>query len=74
MKAIFALYFERSYEHRDDTELWIGVYATDNDARAAADELKLKPGFREFPEGFQIYEWEIGRTGWKDSSQNSSRP
>lgn len=64
-KIVFDLWFEREYSYRPETELYIGVYETKADAKAAIKRLKMKPGFCEFPEGFIIYERKLGATAWQ---------
>lgn len=65
MTIVYDLWFIREYEHREDTELRIGIYATHDDADTAVEALKGKPGFRDFPAGFDIREVELGQTGWQ---------
>lgn len=65
MSAVYDLWFTREYDDREDTELHIGIYATRADAEAAINALKGKPGFREYPEGFEVHEIELGCTGWQ---------
>ena len=48
---------------RDEIKL-IGVYATQADAEAAVDRLRDQPGFRDWPNGFSINPYELGRDGW----------
>lgn len=64
-KTVYDLWFEREYSDREDTELHIGVYETEDDAKAASERLKQKPGFYEFPEGFSIYERQLSMTSWQ---------
>lgn len=64
-KVVYNLWFEREYPDRDATELHIGIYETEADAKAAIELLRQKPGFREFPQGFTIYEAKLGMTGWQ---------
>jgi hypothetical protein len=66
MTIVYDLWFVRQYEHREDTELRIGTYATVEDAKAAIHRLRGKPGFVDYPEGFQIQEVTLGRTGWTE--------
>ena len=66
MTIVYDLWFVREYEHREETELHIGIYASAEDARAAVDRLRTKPGFVDFPEGFEIYETALGQTGWTE--------
>ena len=64
MQTVYDLWFEREYPDRRDTELHIGIYPTREDAVAAIETLKGKPGFRDYPQGFQIHEVVLGHTGW----------
>lgn len=64
MDTVYDLWFIREYEHREDTELHIGVYASEVDAQAAVQSLKDKPGFRDYPDGFNIVPARLGLTGW----------
>jgi hypothetical protein len=64
MTVVYDLWFTRVYEDREDTELHIGIYASRTDAEAAIETLKDKPGFRDYPQGFEAHEVELGGTGW----------
>ncbi len=66
MTVVYDLWFEREYPDREDTELHIGIYATEADAEAAIGRLRDQPGFRDFPEGFNIYPVTLGLTGWQE--------
>lgn len=66
MTIVHDLWFVREYEHREDSELRIGTYATVEEAEAAIARLCGKPGFVDYPEGFQIEEITLGRTGWTE--------
>ena len=48
-------------EDEEDVELLIGVFETEEEARAAIERGKQKPGFVDFPEGFQIHPTECRR-------------
>jgi hypothetical protein len=50
----------------DDDEKLVGVYATNADALAAKERLKLKPGFANTPEAFQIVEYELNQDHWSE--------
>lgn len=41
-----------------------GVYSTEELAAAAADRLRKKPGFRRYPEGFEINPYQLDRDCW----------
>lgn len=63
---LFTLWFTREYEHRQDTELSIGIYQSLEEAEAVIARLRDKPGFKEYPEGFAIHETHVGLTGWEE--------
>lgn len=66
MDTVYNLQFTREYDDREDTELHIGIYASEADALAVVAALKEKPGFRDYPEGFDIQPARLGMTGWQD--------
>jgi hypothetical protein len=53
-------------EGEEDIELPVGVYSSEIEAKTAIERLKGKPGFSEFPKGFQIHPYELNRDHWKD--------
>jgi|CXWL01.1.fsa_nt_gi homoserine kinase type II len=65
MDTVYDLWFTREYDDREDTELQIGIYASEADALAVVAVLKDKPGFRDYPEGFDIQPTRLGMTGWQ---------
>lgn len=66
MKTVFTLSYFREYEYRNDTFLAIGIYASEEEALAKIEELKDKPGYCDFPEGFQVAEETLGHTCWSE--------
>jgi homoserine kinase type II len=66
LSLVSGLGFEREYPDREDTELHIGIYATEADAAEAISRLRDQPGFRDFPEGFIAYPVTLGVTGWQE--------
>ena len=63
---VHLLWFVQEREQEDDTELLIGVYASGQDANAAIERLKNKPGFADFPGGFQISPYEVNEDHWTE--------
>jgi hypothetical protein len=54
-------------EHREDDDgLLIGVYESDAAAKAAIERLRGKPGFVEYPEGFEIHSRELNLDSWTE--------
>jgi len=71
MESVFLLWHVREVDGGDDEKL-IGVYQTRADAEAAIARLSDKPGFRDWPSGFQIHEYPLGRTGWTEGFISAS--
>lgn len=65
MDTVYDLWFTREYADREDTELHIGIYATEADALAVVEKLKGKPGFSNCPDGFDVIPTRLGMTGWQ---------
>jgi hypothetical protein len=61
---VHLLWYVREREQEEDVELLIGVYDSVQDANAAIERLKHKPGFADFPEGFQIAPYVVNRDHW----------
>lgn len=65
-KTVWLLWFEQEWAEGEDTELLIGVYGTEADAKAAIERVKDKPGFRDYPQGFNVYEHTLGKDSWTE--------
>ena len=65
-KRVYGLWFVRERKEGEDIELLIGMYETEAEAKGAIDRLAAKPGFVDFPNGFQVHTYELGRDGWAD--------
>lgn len=65
METVYDLWFLREYENREDTELHIGIYASEQAAHSAIIRLRDKPGFRDRPDGFEIHPVNLGHTSWE---------
>lgn len=63
-KIVYGLWFVQERAEAEDIELLIGIYETEEDARAAIERVKDKPGFVDFPQGFEIHPYPLGRTNW----------
>ncbi len=61
MVKVFELWYRREYENREDTEIRIGLYSTEEEAKAAIERLRDKPGFRDGVEGFEILSTTLNR-------------
>ena len=65
MSSAFILQHEHEWCDREKVK-FIGVYATHSDAQAAIDRLRDQPGFRDWPDGFCITEYEFGVDHWTE--------
>lgn len=65
MDSVFVLWHIHDVEGADDEKL-IGVYRTEEDAKAAIARLRGKPGFRENPDGFSYDRYELNRDHWTE--------
>ena len=65
--VVYLLWFEKEMrEGEEDIELLIGVYSSEVAAKAAIERVKDKPGFIEFPEGFNIYPSQLDEDSWTE--------
>ncbi len=65
MPKVFVVQHEHEWCNRDDVK-FIGVYATHSDAQAAVDRLRIRSGFKDWPDGFSIDEYELGIDNWPE--------
>ena len=71
-ESVHLLWFVQERDNDEDTELLVGIYKTEADAKAAIDRLRNKPGFADFPEGFQIHQRELGQDSWTEGFVEAS--
>jgi hypothetical protein len=64
MNTVYLLWHTRKWEEGEDPELLIGVYRTEADATDAIERFRLQPGFAEYPEGFLVVAYELGKDHW----------
>ena len=50
----------------EEHEKFIGVYSSEDLARAAVARLRDKPGFRDFPDRWKIDDYCLDETLWND--------
>jgi homoserine kinase type II len=53
-------------EGEEDDGPLIGVYESELAAKAAIERLRSKPGFIDYPQGFQIHSRELGQDDWTE--------
>ncbi|MFP5237115.1 MAG: hypothetical protein ACLGSD_14535 [Acidobacteriota bacterium] len=61
-EQVFVLYHIRA----SGDLLLVGLYRSEADANAAIQRLKLKPGFAEYPDCFEIHAYELGKDIWSE--------
>lgn len=66
METVYLLWHVRGDDEYKENAKLIGVFPSDDLARAATVTLRLKPGFREHPDGFEIKAYELGQVHWQD--------
>ncbi|MFT4114841.1 hypothetical protein [Silvibacterium sp.] len=64
LKTVWLLWFEQEKLEGEDVELLLGVYRTEENARAAIERLKGQPGFRDYPQGLQVYSRVLDEDSW----------
>lgn len=65
--VVHLLWFAKEMpQGEDDIELLIGVYSSNDDARAAIERIKDKPGFADFPQGFEVCPYSLDHDHWAD--------
>ena len=52
-------------EHKEQAKL-IGIYASACDAHEAIERLKMQPGFVDYPLGFEVVAYEVGKDHWTE--------
>ena len=65
-KILYLVWFVPADAADAENELLIGVYESENDAKAAIDRLRDKKGFVDYPQGFEIHLREIGQDSWTE--------
>jgi len=63
---VFLLWHIHVLPGGEDNAKLIGVYATADDAEQAKQRVSSQPGFRDYPEGFDVSQYEIGRDHWTE--------
>jgi hypothetical protein len=63
---VWLLWFEQERDEGADTELLIGVYRTEENAKSAIERVKDQPGFRDYPQGLNAYEVTLDKDSWTE--------
>jgi hypothetical protein len=62
MTTVHVLWHRCTDEEGRDHELMLGIYSTQEKAEQALALLRDKPGFRDYPDGFEVQDATIDRT------------
>ncbi len=65
MDSVFLLWHVHGVDDSEDEKL-IGVYRSEEDAKAAILRLRTKPGFAQTPGGFTYDRYELNRDHWEE--------
>lgn len=65
MNSVFILWHTHRVETAADEKL-IGVYVTRTEAEGAIDRFRTKPGFQDTTEGFEVFEYVLGKDNWTE--------
>lgn len=63
---VYMLYHVTKKVDAGDDEKLIGIYSSEENANAAIRRLRGLPGFKQAPEGFEIFEHVLDRDGWTE--------
>lgn len=74
MNRVYDLWYIRGYSDREDTKLLIGIYSSPEKAEEAIAILAQKPGFSEWPDGFEIHETALDRGDWSGGFKSVVSP
>jgi len=64
MKTVFVVFHVAREDEPDEDIKLIGVYSDRQLAIAATTDLKDLPGFRDYPNGFHIDEYQVDKNHW----------
>ena len=66
MKSVFVVQHVHELDGDNEDVKFIGVYSTHKNANKAVERFKLKPGFKESPNGFCVDEYPINKDHWAE--------
>ena len=66
MEAVFLLWHINRTSSREEDEKLVGVYRTEDEAKAAIARLTHQPGFRDTPDAFEIAKYELNKDHWTE--------
>ena len=64
--SVYLLLHSYEEESGAENEKLIGVYSSEERAKEALEQVRRQPGFRDHLDGFEIDEYVLDRTGWRE--------
>jgi hypothetical protein len=63
------------YHIREEGQLLlVGAYRSEEDAKAAIERLKGKPGFAQYPDDFEYHAYDLGADIWGEGFTDDDPP
>jgi hypothetical protein len=62
--SVYLLWHTHEEESSAEDVKLIGVYSSEERAKEALEQVRGQPGFRDYPDGFEIDENVLDITGW----------
>ncbi len=66
MKSVWLLHHVHEFEDGHEDVKLIGVYTTQKLAQEAQNKVKGQPGFKEYPNGFELSECPLNQLDWPE--------
>ena len=66
IRYAFILWHSRTLPDGDEDAKLLGVYSTEERAKARSKEAAQLPGFRDHPEGFEISRYRLDSREWRE--------
>ncbi|MDB5602135.1 MAG: hypothetical protein JWN71_4179 [Xanthobacteraceae bacterium] len=66
MATVYLLWHTRELEDGHDEDKLVGVYSNAAMAKAAQQRKLQYPGFRDFPDGFEISKYTVDKDSWTE--------
>ncbi|MBP3208137.1 MAG: hypothetical protein J6M21_07780 [Campylobacter sp.] len=69
--AIYALWHTHILENGDEDIKFLGFFSKKEKALKAIERYKILPGFKEFPNQFDLCQYELNECHWKEGFTTS---
>ena len=67
MATIFLMWHVHAMpDTREDETKFIGAFSSQANAERAAAQLRTQPGFGDYPDGFEIHEYTVDQSDWRE--------